>query len=117
MQLDLLIKMNKIIIARVVIIFISRVVYFKLRLRVQTTASVFCRANSCRSQRAGGFYSNRQTAGKHVTLTMSQRFFEGTKHATLYAKFRINPPQKLVDRIVSYVKEKVGLPTCIFIRY
>ena len=49
-------------------------------------------------------YSRRQC---NNSLRMSQRFFEGTKHATLYAKFRINPPQKLVDRIVSYVKEKV----------
>jgi hypothetical protein len=38
---------------------------------------------------------------------MSQRFFEGTEHATLYAKSRPNAPPGLADKIVSFLKEKV----------
>jgi hypothetical protein len=38
---------------------------------------------------------------------MSQRFFEGTEHATLYAKSRPNAPSGLADKIVSFLKEKV----------
>ena len=38
---------------------------------------------------------------------MSQRFFEGSQHASLYAQFRPSPPQALADRIVGFLKEKV----------
>jgi hypothetical protein len=38
---------------------------------------------------------------------MSQRFFEGTEHATLYAKSRPNAPPGLADKIVNFLKEKV----------
>ena len=39
--------------------------------------------------------------------TMSQRFFEGTQHATLYAKSRPNAPPRLAQKIISFLKEKV----------
>lgn len=38
---------------------------------------------------------------------MPERFFEGTNHADLYSKFRPVPPVQLVEKIVSYLKEKV----------
>lgn len=38
---------------------------------------------------------------------MSQRFFEGTQHAALYAKARPNAPPQLAQRIIDYLKEKV----------
>ncbi|EFX88106.1 hypothetical protein DAPPUDRAFT_221336 [Daphnia pulex] len=37
---------------------------------------------------------------------MSQRFFEGTEHATLYARSRPNAPSQLADKIVTFLKEK-----------
>jgi hypothetical protein len=38
---------------------------------------------------------------------MSQRFFEGTQHATLYAKSRPSAPPRLAEKIISFLKEKV----------
>jgi len=39
---------------------------------------------------------------------MSKRYFEGTEHAELYAKYRPRSPQQVVDRIINYLKEKVS---------
>lgn len=39
---------------------------------------------------------------------MSQRFFEGDEHASLYAQYRPDPPQELADRIVNFLKDKVS---------
>jgi len=38
---------------------------------------------------------------------MSQRFFESEKHVALYAQFRPIPPQKLIETITNFLKEKV----------
>ena len=40
---------------------------------------------------------------------MAQRFFEGAVHASAYAKFRPTPPQRLGDRIVAFLRQKVLL--------
>lgn len=37
---------------------------------------------------------------------MSKRYFEGTEHAELYAKYRPRSPQQVIDRIINYLKEK-----------
>ncbi|XP_076314082.1 putative methyltransferase DDB_G0268948 [Tachypleus tridentatus] len=41
---------------------------------------------------------------------MVSRLFSGAEHAAMYSHFRPSPPEELVSRIISYVKEKVRPP-------
>ena len=40
-------------------------------------------------------------------FTMANRFFERAAHAAAYVKFRPQPPQSLIDGILSFLKSKV----------
>ncbi|CAG0895050.1 unnamed protein product [Darwinula stevensoni] len=41
---------------------------------------------------------------------MEKKLFEGALHATLYSKFRPNPPANLISFIISYLQEKYAGP-------
>ncbi|XP_042229775.1 putative methyltransferase DDB_G0268948 isoform X3 [Homarus americanus] len=41
---------------------------------------------------------------------MANRFFEGAVHAASYAKFRPQPPASLIDRVLTFLKEKYQGP-------
>lgn len=48
------------------------------------------------------------------TKTMAHRYFEGKVHAAMYAKYRPIPPTKLIERMVSFIKEKVSFMPATF---
>jgi len=45
---------------------------------------------------------------------MAHRYFEGKVHAAMYAKYRPIPPTKLIERMVSFIKEKVSFMPATF---
>ncbi|GFY38922.1 methyltransferase [Trichonephila inaurata madagascariensis] len=43
-------------------------------------------------------------------LKMTSALFAGVKHAELYAKYRLNPPESFINSIVTYLKSKITIP-------
>ncbi|PRD33401.1 UNVERIFIED_CONTAM: methyltransferase [Trichonephila clavipes] len=43
-------------------------------------------------------------------LKMTSALFAGAKHAQLYAKYRLNPPESFINSIVTYLKSKITTP-------
>ncbi|GFU07829.1 putative methyltransferase DDB_G0268948 [Trichonephila clavipes] len=41
---------------------------------------------------------------------MTSALFAGAKHAQLYAKYRLNPPESFINSIVTYLKSKITTP-------
>ncbi|KTG03073.1 hypothetical protein cypCar_00010597 [Cyprinus carpio] len=39
---------------------------------------------------------------------MAQRHFEGKDHAESYQRYRVSPPQELVDEVLNFLRKRVG---------
>jgi len=44
---------------------------------------------------------------------MAQRHFEGKAHAESYQRYRVSPPQELIDEVLNFLRKRV----CQYVRW